>query len=104
MKYTNIHTEEVANFGGTPDDNWIKSTEEDIGAQELKDAKIDKIAVCRTYLISSDWQLMRESETSEAMKAGVSDNRIFARESQGIIEAYTDIVEVEAYDITQLTN
>ena len=70
---------------------------------ELLDyAQKNKIAICKKYLRETDWQVIRKADSGEDLKAGVADNRTFARDSVDIIEAFTSSEEVDSYDVSQL--
>jgi|GEM_PF-5534921 len=89
------------NFRNSP---YEQCSESEITAQELKEAQDAKVAICKSYLTSTDWQALANITRQRPYDIGVEDNRLFATDSQNIIESYADITDVSNYDITQLTN
>lgn len=64
---------------------------------QLQEAKVSKIAHCKSYLINTDWQVIRLSDptSGEPLKEGVAEKRILARSLQADIEACTTLEELE---------
>lgn len=67
----------------------------------LEQAKIEKIAQCQSYLLSTDWQVIRLSDptSGEALKEGVAEKRVLARSLQVNIEACTTLEELNNINI-----
>lgn len=63
---------------------------------QLQEAKALKIAQCKAYLISTDWQVIRLSDptSGEPLKEGVAEKRTLARSLQVDIEACTTLEEL----------
>lgn len=63
---------------------------------QLEEAKALKIAQCKAYLISTDWQVIRLSDptSGEPLKEGVAEKRTLARSLQVDIEACTTLEEL----------
>jgi hypothetical protein len=68
---------------------------------QLQEAKASKIAQCKTYLISTDWQVIRLSDPSsgEPLKEGVSEKRALARSLQVDIAICTTLEELNNINI-----
>jgi hypothetical protein len=67
----------------------------------LERARREKLAQCRAYLASTDWQIIRLSDpsSSEPLKQGVAENRALARSLQDKISACKTLKELNAIQI-----
>jgi hypothetical protein len=67
----------------------------------LEELKAQKIAQCKAYLASTDWQIIRLSDptSGEPLKEGVAENRSLARSLQDDIAACTTIEELNNINI-----
>ena len=67
----------------------------------LEELKAQKIAQCKAYLSSTDWQIIRLSDptSGEPLKEGVAENRSLARSLQDDIAACTTIEELNNINI-----
>lgn len=81
--------------------NWQIATQEEIDNFELQKSKELKIAECKAYLQSTDWQIIRLSDPSsgEVLKEGVAQNRALARSLQNEIQACETLEELENINI-----
>lgn len=88
------------NFGAFFDD-WQELTQGEIDTYKLENAKAEKIAQCKVYLNSTDWQIIRLADptSNEPLKEGVAENRALARSLQGDIAACTTLEELNAINI-----
>lgn len=68
---------------------------------QLQEAKASKIAQCKAYLISTDWQVIRLSDptSNDPLKEGVAEKRVLARSLQVNIEACTTLEELNNINI-----
>ena len=68
---------------------------------QLQETKASKIAQCKAYLISTDWQVIRLSDPSsgEPLKEGVSEKRALARSLQVDIAICTTLEELNNINI-----
>ena len=68
---------------------------------QLQEAKASKIAQCKAYLISTDWQVIRLSDptSNDPLKEGVAEKRVLARNLQVNIEACTTLEELNNINI-----
>tara|TARA_R110000868_G_scaffold217965_2_gene468102 strand:- start:165 stop:560 length:396 start_codon:yes stop_codon:yes gene_type:complete len=68
---------------------------------QLQKAKVSKIAQCKAYLISTDWQVIRLSDptSGDPLKEGVAEKRVLARSLQVNIEACTTLEELNNINI-----
>jgi hypothetical protein len=74
--------------------DWREATEEEALPSRLKKAKDAKIAQCKAYLLSTDWQVVRFAETQVAVDSQVLTNRGLARSNQDLITASTTLGEL----------
>ena len=70
-------------------------------SKNLEQTKVLKIAQCKAYLISTDWQVIRLSDptSGEPLKEGVAEKRTLARSLQVNIEACTTLEELNNINI-----
>ena len=68
---------------------------------QLQEAKASKIAQCKTYLINTDWQVIRLSDptSGEPLKEGVAEKRALARSLQVDIAICTTLEELNNINI-----
>ena len=68
---------------------------------QLQEAKALKIAQCKAYLISTDWQIIRLSDptSGDPLKEGVVEKRTLARSLQVDIAACTTLEELNNINI-----
>ena len=68
---------------------------------QLQEAKALKIAQCKAYLISTDWQVIRLSDptSGDPLKEGVVEKRTLARSLQVDIAACTTLEELNNINI-----
>ena len=68
---------------------------------QLQEAKTSKIAQCKAYLISTDWQVIRLSDptSNDPLKEGVAEKRVLARSLQVNIETCTTLEELNNINI-----
>jgi hypothetical protein len=81
--------------------NWIVATESEIEVYKLQEAKALKIAQCKAYLASTDWQVTRlcDPTSGEPLKEGVAEKRSLVRSLQVDIEACETLEELENINI-----
>jgi len=84
-------------------DNWLLEGNlvEWSDLENLEQAKVSKIDQCKTYLINTDWQVIRLSDptSGEPLKEGVAEKRTLARSLQVNIKACTTLEELENINI-----
>jgi hypothetical protein len=79
---------------GASFDEWQELTQSEIDAYELKQAKLAKIAQCKTYLNNTDWQIIALTERNRAVDENVVINRPLAVSRQAEINTCTTIEEL----------
>lgn len=101
MYYKNIKTNEIAFFGGIPDEDWIEATLDEISANELKRVKKIKITQCQAYLQQTSWQVERlcDPSSGKPLKDGVAEKRALARSLQDEINTCTTLEELNNINI-----
>jgi len=62
----------------------------------LQKAKALKIAQCKAYLVSTDWQVVRLADptSSDSLKESVAEKRALARSNQDLITACETLEEL----------
>ena len=81
-------------------DGVFKDTlESDI--EKIISLKNQKIAQCKAYLSSTDWQIIRLSDptSGQPLKEGVAENRSLARSLQDTIEACTTLEQLNNINV-----
>ena len=68
---------------------------------QLQEAKASKIAQCKAYLVSTDWQVIRLSDptSNDPLKEGVAEKRTLARSLQVNIATCTTLEELNNINI-----
>lgn len=74
--------------------NWTRLTESEINAYELQESKDAKIAQCKAYLSSTDWQFTAFLERQRAIPENVATNRANAVLWQNLSDEELDNINI----------